>query len=80
MRWLFVFYLALNLLDELCGHRFYAVCLSGVLRGFLHQLVFALRASDIVAAGHHVTTTKHFGRDWSSCWMELSRFMRACII
>jgi histidinol dehydrogenase len=35
----------------------YAVRFSGVLRCFLHQLVFALCPSDIVAARHHVAAT-----------------------
>jgi hypothetical protein len=61
--WLFVSYFALNLLGDLWRHRLHAVFLSGVLRRFLHQLVFALGPSDIIAAGHHVTATKHFGHD-----------------
>jgi len=63
---LFVSYLALNLLGDLWRHRLHAVFFSGVLRRFLHQLVFGLGPSDIIAAGHHVTATKHFGHDWSS--------------
>ena len=37
---LFVSYLALNLLCDLWRHRLHAVFLSGVLRRFLHQLIF----------------------------------------
>jgi hypothetical protein len=64
---LFVSYLALNLLGDLWRYRLDAVFLSGVLRRFLHQLIFAVGSGDIVAAVHQVTATKHFGHDWSSC-------------
>jgi hypothetical protein len=58
---LFVSYLALNLLGNLWWHGLHSVFFSGVLRRFLHQLIFALGPSDIIAAGHHVSATEHFG-------------------
>jgi hypothetical protein len=63
LNWLFVSYLALNLLDEVCRQRLYAVGFSGMLCRFPHQLVFALRPSDIVAARYDVTATNHFGHN-----------------
>ena len=57
---LFVSYLALNLLCDLWRHRLHAVFFSGVLCRFLHQLIFGLGSSDIIAAVHQITATKHF--------------------
>jgi hypothetical protein len=58
---LFVSYLAPDLLCDLWRHRLHPVFLSGVLRRFLHQLIFVFGSGDIIAAVHQVTATKHFG-------------------